>query len=215
MHRVRGGVHDLNVWPAFTDAMLAFVLVLVLMMVFQVGHGIHVVDGPSGPETFERDMEQVENLIEEIRMTHPDVHLKRDAARHDITFGSDALFATASADLAIRGRAILAELAHTITEKGISTLEEIQISGHTDDVPTAVSRFPTNWELSTARATNVVRFLTDQGIDPTQIHLSATGYGEFRPDTSNATVAGRAKNRRIEMRLLYSASRGRAAASEG
>jgi chemotaxis protein MotB len=80
----------------------------------------------------------------------------------------------------------------------------IRIEGHTDNVPTGKplrQRFPTNWELSTARATNVVRFLQDEAhIDPTS--LEAVGRGEYRPIASNKTAAGRSQNRRIEI-ILY------------
>jgi chemotaxis protein MotB len=62
-------------------------------------------------------------------------------------------------------------------------------------------RFPTNWELSAARATNVVRFLQDQAkLDPRR--LSASGYSEFRPRGTNDTEAGRRQNRRIEILLI-------------
>jgi chemotaxis protein MotB len=66
-----------------------------------------------------------------------------------------------------------------------------------------VRRFATNWELSTARATRVVRALSESGVDAAAVRLSATGYGEFVPRADNDTEAGRAANRRIELRLLY------------
>jgi chemotaxis protein MotB len=80
----------------------------------------------------------------------------------------------------------------------------IRIEGHTDNVPTGKplrERFPTNWELSTARATNVVRFLQEEAkIDPNS--LEAVGMGQYRPIASNKTPAGRSQNRRIEI-VLY------------
>jgi chemotaxis protein MotB len=80
----------------------------------------------------------------------------------------------------------------------------ISIEGHTDNVPIGpglAQRYPTNWELSVARATNVARYLQDNvGVDPSL--LSATGYGEYRPIASNKTVQGRAKNRRIEIVIV-------------
>ncbi len=82
--------------------------------------------------------------------------------------------------------------------------KSIRVEGHTDNVPIAGSlrdRFPSNWELSTARATAVVRYLEDKArIAPD--HLIAAGYGEFRPLASNATPEGRAQNRRIEIVLV-------------
>ena len=80
----------------------------------------------------------------------------------------------------------------------------ISIEGHTDNVPIGAGlakRYPTNWELSVARATNVARYLQDKvGVDPSL--LSATGYGEYRPIASNKTTQGRAKNRRIEIVIV-------------
>lgn len=79
----------------------------------------------------------------------------------------------------------------------------IRVVGHTDDVPIARSlqgSFPTNWELSVARATNVVRFLQDVGIPPER--LVASGRGEYDPVASNDTAEGRQTNRRIEIILI-------------
>ncbi len=80
----------------------------------------------------------------------------------------------------------------------------ISVEGHTDNVPIGpelAKTYPTNWELSVARATNVVRYLQDKiGVDPGL--LSATGHGEYQPVTTNATAEGRAKNRRIEIIIV-------------
>lgn len=79
----------------------------------------------------------------------------------------------------------------------------IRIEGHTDSVPIAgalAKRYPTNWELSAARALNVTRYLEKQGIDPAL--LSAVAYGEHQPVADNSTAEGRAKNRRIAIILL-------------
>lgn len=103
-----------------------------------------------------------------------------------------------------------------ITPEGLKVLERvgkvlkntqdkiIRVEGHTDNVPIhsrLKKKFPTNWELSTARATNVVRFLQEKtGIDPQR--LQAVGMSEYHPVASNETKAGRSKNRRIEIALL-------------
>lgn len=76
----------------------------------------------------------------------------------------------------------------------------VRIEGHTDTVPIRTARFPSNWELSTARAHAVRRYLTEQGVSPERI--AVTGYGEFRPIAPNDTPEGRAKNRRVEVILL-------------
>ena len=96
----------------------------------------------------------------------------------------------------------------TVLKKVASVLVKanrvIQVQGHTDNVPIKgrlAERFPTNWELSAARAVNVVRFLHEEaGLDPQS--LSATGVSEYRPRAANDTDEGRQKNRRIEILLI-------------
>ncbi|MGZ6098991.1 MAG: OmpA/MotB family protein [Myxococcaceae bacterium] len=78
--------------------------------------------------------------------------------------------------------------------------QQIDVQGYTDDVPIGPelkSRFPSNWELSTARATDVVRYLASKGVDKNL--MSATGFGDTHPIASNSTAEGRQKNRRIEI----------------
>jgi chemotaxis protein MotB len=111
------------------------------------------------------------------------------------------LFATGQASLNEQGRAVLdqiGEVLKTLHDK------DVRIEGHTDNVPIAgdlTSRFATNWELSTARATAVARYLQDKdGVDPQ--HLVAAGYGEYRPVAPNDTPENRALNRRIEIVLV-------------
>lgn len=79
---------------------------------------------------------------------------------------------------------------------------EIRVEGHTDNTPIHTREFPSNWELSTARAVNVIKFLhTKGGIHPSR--LSAVGYGEYRPVSPNTTLENRQKNRRIEIYVEY------------
>jgi len=97
--------------------------------------------------------------------------------------------------LVVLGKVI--EILKSVNDKAI------RIEGHTDAIPISGSlaqRYPTNWELSAARAINVARYLQKQAINPGQ--LSAAGFGEFKPVADNATVEGRAKNRRIEIVLV-------------
>jgi chemotaxis protein MotB len=77
----------------------------------------------------------------------------------------------------------------------------IRIEGHTDSIPIRNAQFPSNWELSTTRATSIVRYLlTHHAINPGKI--SATGYGEFRPIAANKTPDGRMQNRRVDVVVL-------------
>jgi chemotaxis protein MotB len=81
----------------------------------------------------------------------------------------------------------------------------IRIEGHTDNVPIHTSRFASNWELSTARATEIIKlFIGRYGIAPDR--LSASGYGEYYPVASNETPAGRALNRRVDLVVLNPSS---------
>jgi chemotaxis protein MotB len=111
------------------------------------------------------------------------------------------LFDSGKAEVKTQGKDVLKKVGNIL--KGVKD-KEIRIEGYTDDVPIGGAlkqRFPTNWELSTQRATNVLRFLQDEaGVDGAR--LSAVGYGEFRPIADNKTPEGRAENRRIEIVLI-------------
>ncbi len=111
------------------------------------------------------------------------------------------LFDSGKAEVKAQGKDVLKKVGNIL--KGVKD-KEIRIEGYTDDVPIGGAlkqRFPTNWELSTQRATNVLRFLQDEaGVDGAR--LSAVGYGQFRPISDNKTPEGRAENRRIEIVLI-------------
>lgn len=95
------------------------------------------------------------------------------------------------------------QLLNTIIEAMTQYSNPMRVEGHTDNVPISTPLFPSNWELSVSRATNVLRYL-QKNFDVEPGKLSATGYGEFRPTTENVTVEGRAKNRRVDIVLLGS-----------
>ncbi|GAB4376913.1 MAG: hypothetical protein Kow00114_40930 [Kiloniellaceae bacterium] len=118
-------------------------------------------------------------------------------------FQSEILFASGSATIADEGRDQLAQLATTLKEIAATIPSELEwvlrVDGHTDRAPISTAAFPSNWELSTARAVSVVKFLIDQGIPPQR--LAATGFGEFQPlDPGGDEIAYR-RNRRIEFKL--------------
>jgi len=85
-----------------------------------------------------------------------------------------------------------------LKKEGINLDVEIRVEGHTDNLPIRSGKYKNNWELSTARALNVVKFLIENTGIPEK-YFSAMGYGEFRPIASNNTPTGRAKNRRVEI----------------
>ena len=118
-------------------------------------------------------------------------------------FQSELLFASGSARLGQPGREQMAALARTLRDISKSIPDEInwvlRVDGHTDREPIHTTEFPSNWELSTARAISVVRFLQSQGIPPER--LAATGFGEYQPISDGDTDEARSKNRRIELKF--------------
>ncbi len=108
-----------------------------------------------------------------------------------------ALFGSGSSTLQPQAMEILDLVGEQIKDRP----NHIRVEGHTDDHPIFTDRFPSNWELSTSRATSVVRYYIDyHDIDPTRV--SALGYGEFRPIRPNNSPENRAKNRRVDIVLL-------------
>lgn len=114
-----------------------------------------------------------------------------------ISFSEKLMFNSGSADILTQSLPLLNE----IVSKLKNVNNEVNIEGHTDNVPIASEKFGSNWELSTARATNVVKYLVEQtGVSPTRI--SASGYAEYRAVAGNDTSAGRAANRRVVLIVL-------------
>jgi len=118
-------------------------------------------------------------------------------------FQSELFFDTASAGLGQEGRDKLDRLAETlkkVSERIPGDLPWVlQVEGHTDQRPIDTAEFPSNWELSTARATNIVHYLVEQGISPKR--LAAAGYGPYQPLVEGDDSQAYARNRRIELRL--------------
>jgi chemotaxis protein MotB len=108
----------------------------------------------------------------------------------------DLLFASGQASLEGRATGLLEEISALLN---VDQTHPISVEGNTDDVPIHSAQFPSNWELSTARASTVVRFLIAHGVGANR--LTATGNAEQRPVDTNTTAAGRARNRRVEIVL--------------
>jgi chemotaxis protein MotB len=106
------------------------------------------------------------------------------------------LFDSGSATLQPAGSPLLQEVAHLLN---VDQKHPITVEGNTDNQPIQSSQFPSNWELSTDRATTVVRYLIAHGVN--EQRLSAAGYADLHPLASNATAAGRARNRRVDIVL--------------
>ncbi len=130
---------------------------------------------------------------------HPDIQIVGDR----FVFQSEVLFETGSAELGAEGQIQMARLARTLLYISPNIPTELdwvlRVDGHTDNRPIRTTQFPSNWELSSARAISVVKFLIGQGLPPNRV--AATGFGEFQPiDTDDDEIAYR-RNRRIELKL--------------
>ncbi len=118
-----------------------------------------------------------------------------------ISLKENILFAPGSADLSPSARNTLNQLIGQLKKTLGSQARLIRVEGHSDNTPITTSRYPSNWELSTARATNIVRYLIEgKHYRPEQ--LSATGYGEFKPIAQNSSIEGKQKNRRVDIVVL-------------
>ncbi|MCR9136321.1 MAG: peptidoglycan -binding protein [Alphaproteobacteria bacterium] len=119
-------------------------------------------------------------------------------------FQSEVLFSSGSADLNPEGEGEMAKLASAIVDLAREIPDDInwvlRVDGHTDNVPlSGTGRYADNWELSSGRATSVVKFLIDEGVPANR--LVAAGFGEFQPIEEGNSVEARATNRRIELKL--------------
>ncbi len=145
------------------------------------------------PENAEDLVEELQRRIDEVGATDF-VEIVNDPKGVIIRFDSQVLFRSGEAKILPDGVIVLQAVSDAL--RSIDNL--LVVEGHTDSVPTSGTRWPTNWELSTTRATTVLRFLTDlETVPPARI--SAAGYADTRPRASNETAEGRAENRRVEL----------------
>ncbi len=123
--------------------------------------------------------------------------------RHDfwveLEMNSELLFASGSAELSSKALPVIEKVAEVVR----NVPNVINVEGYTDNIPISTGIYPSNWDLSSARATSVVKELEKNNIPPTR--LSAVGYGEFHPVGDNSTVEGRFKNRRVVLVLMSQA----------
>src|SRR5438105_12229035 len=137
----------------------------------------------------------VRNLTEEVKKGQLQVRQFKDMLTVEVA--EQLFFDSGRATLKEQGKAVLSKVGDAL--KGYED-KVIRVVGHTDNVPISTAQFPSNWELSAARATTVVRFLQSVGVAPER--LTASGRGEYSPVASNDDAEGRRKNRRIEITLV-------------
>jgi chemotaxis protein MotB len=164
-------------------------------------------------QTLEKNLQAKESALAELKEAHDKISekMKDEIARGEIALTqSDGrlrvglvdriLFDSGDARISRRGEGVLARVGAVLAHLSD---RQVQVSGHTDNQPITgklKDQFASNWELSASRALNVVRFLEQQAQVPAE-RLVASGYGEHQPIARNNTVAGRARNRRIEILL--------------
>ncbi|SMP08133.1 chemotaxis protein MotB [Desulfurobacterium pacificum] len=140
---------------------------------------------------------QIESKLQEIRSMLQKAGIKTEIAKFGtsirLRINTDKIFPPGSDRPYPQAIPLIMELCKKLKELDLP----ITIEGHTDSTPIHTKRFPSNWELSAARATTVLRLFMQCGYDPNK--LSAAGCGQYRPIAPNTTPEGRAKNRRIEI----------------
>lgn len=143
--------------------------------------------------------DQIEAYLEEHNM-QADVDLEMEARGLVIRFKDNVLFDPGQAVIKNDSLPIIDFLGFLLNSEELLD-EQIRVEGHTDNVPMNTIQFPSNWELSTGRATNVVRyFIEEVGIHPQRI--SASGYSEYHPIDTNDTPEGRSANRRVDIVVI-------------
>ncbi len=159
---------------------------------------------PVIPQLSDYEKKRVQKVISELRNVVKAQGLKDKVVMQEIKNGvliridSPVLFDLGSANLKKRAYPILMKIIEMIQDWP----NNIRIEGHTDDLPIHTAEFPSNWELSTARALSVLKFfLENSHIEPQR--LSAVGYGEYHPLVPNTSPENRAKNRRVEIYIEY------------
>ena len=157
------------------------------------------------PYVTQAEVERLDNLKQMIvkvaqatKELRKDFHIALGTRGLEIHLGNKILFPSGQAIIRPEAFPFLDKLAQSF----FLVPNLIRVEGHTDNIPINTPQFPSNWELSTARAASIVRYFIDQhNFSP--LRLSAAGYGEYRPIASNDTHEGRGSNRRVNIVILY------------
>lgn len=146
----------------------------------------------------EKMKSMAKNILHALESLVKDGQVKVTQSSSGITveINASVLFSPGQAKLAENSSLTLQAVAHVIKEQK----HEIHVEGHTDNLPIHTESFPSNWELSTARASSVIRLFVENGVEPHR--LTAIGYGENRPIETNETPEGRKRNRRVTIMIL-------------
>ena len=150
---------------------------------------------PAGPGSLERIQNEVQGAMQ-VLIDHKQVTVKRESLWLEVEINTDMLFPSGSSGFATDALPVLDKLADVLKPFP----NAIRVEGHTDDRPIRTAAFPSNWELSAARAASVVHEFTKAGVDP--LRLEIVGFGEFHPLQPNGSAEGRNANRRVTILVL-------------
>lgn len=183
-------------WPCFTDIMASlfalFILIFILSLIQQSGL---IAKLKIREQELAKTKEQNKRLAEELDDAVRAGFISIEDGHIDIE--GSLLFATGSSEVTDQGKNLLKNIAGPIWNYIAGGNDMIMVSGFTDDVNIKNQRFPSNWELSTSRSTEVVKLLIDYGVSPKKIF--ASGFGEFHPIIINTDDTSRQRNRRVEI----------------
>jgi chemotaxis protein MotB len=202
---------EINFWPGFIDVFVSILMIFILIAFIRLilnSETLEMLEIKASQEQFQHIFNQeFESEIKEGK-----IKIISRGNFQQITFSSEILFDSGSAVLSYHGKVLLRRLLFIFeTARQKSRFKQIQVEGHTDNVPISdrlKEIYASNWELSSQRAINVVQYFTSF-IDAGTAKLlapslfSGTGYAYHKPVATNNTTAGKALNRRIEIRLVY------------
>jgi chemotaxis protein MotB len=190
-------------WPAMLDLITSTLMVFMLVTTLQLAFGIDELEGALTRNKQERFLQEFRREFER-EIERKEISVERHLNFVQILFSDKVLFRSGDYRLQAAGQGLMERCSQVFVEAGGSGYEQIQVEGHTDNVPFRGMVYPrNNWELSTARALSVVEFLSSRNPSFASV-LSANGYSDHRPVAANSSQAGRDRNRRIEIRLFFS-----------
>jgi len=155
------------------------------------------VEGLREKELLLKTVQDVEEYLKQGKVPRDIIQMSYDLSGIYLTVNDNLLFETEKAELKLKASQLLQILADIIKKEHNV---KIEVRGHTDDMPISTYKYPSNWELSTARSVTVLRYFQEEcGINPER--LSAIGFAQYHPKVENDSPENRAKNRRVEIYL--------------